>query len=77
ALHGLPPVFVSAAALDPLHDDSAALAARLAEAGVSHEFKRYPGVHHGFMQMADLLAEADQAFDDAAAFLRARWPRTR
>jgi len=77
ALHDLPPLFVSAAELDPLQDDSAALAARLAEAGVSHEFKRYAGVHHGFMQMADFLPEADQAFDDAAAFLRARWPGSR
>jgi acetyl esterase/lipase/DNA-binding GntR family transcriptional regulator len=72
ALAGLPPMFISAAELDPLHDDSTALAARLAEAGVSHEFKRYLGLHHGFMQMAGLLNEADQAFDDAAAFLRAR-----
>jgi acetyl esterase/lipase len=71
-LAGLPPLFISAAELDPLHDDSTALAARLAEAGVSHEFKRYTGLHHGFMQMAAFLPEADQAFDDAAAFLRAR-----
>jgi acetyl esterase/lipase/DNA-binding GntR family transcriptional regulator len=72
ALAGLPPMFISAAELDPLHDDSTALAARLAEAGVSHEFKRYLGLHHGFMQMAGFLPEADRAFDDAAAFLRAR-----
>jgi acetyl esterase/lipase len=70
-------LFVSAAELDPLHDDSGALAARLAEAGVSHEFKRHAGVHHGFMQMADLLPDADKAFDDAAAFLGARWPGSR
>lgn len=75
ALHGLPPLFVSAAELDPLHDDSAALTARLAEAGVSHEFKRYAGLHHGFMQMAGFLPEADRAFDDAAAFVRAHTAR--
>jgi acetyl esterase/lipase/DNA-binding GntR family transcriptional regulator len=72
SLHSLPPLFVSAAELDPLHDDSARLAARLAEAGVAHEFKPYPGLHHGFMQMAGFLSEADAAFDDAAAFLHAR-----
>jgi acetyl esterase/lipase/DNA-binding FadR family transcriptional regulator len=69
-LQGLPPLFVSAAELDPLHDDSAALAARLAGAGVTHEFRRYAGVHHGFMQMAAFLPEAERAFDDAAAFVR-------
>jgi acetyl esterase/lipase/DNA-binding FadR family transcriptional regulator len=74
-LRGLPALFITAAELDPLHDDSAALAARLAEAGVSHEFKRYAGVHHGFMQMAGFLPEADRAFDDAAAFVRARCER--
>jgi acetyl esterase/lipase/DNA-binding transcriptional regulator YhcF (GntR family) len=69
SLAGLPPLFVTAAELDPLHDDSVQLAARLAEAGVSHQFKRYAGLHHGFMQMAGFLPEADRAFDDAAAFI--------
>ena len=73
SLDGLPPLLVTAAELDPLHDDSAALAARLAQAGTPFEFKRYAGLHHGFMQMAGLLPESDRAFDDAAAFLRARF----
>jgi acetyl esterase/lipase len=50
------------------------LAARLAEAGTPFEFRRYAGLHHGFMQMAAALPEADAAFDDAATFLRARFP---
>ena len=70
SLAGLPPLLVTAAQLDPLHDDSAALAARLAREGVEHRFISYPGVHHGFMQMAAHLPEADRAFDDAAAFVR-------
>jgi acetyl esterase/lipase/DNA-binding GntR family transcriptional regulator len=70
SLAGLPPLLVAAAELDPLHDDSAALAARLAREGVDHRFIRYTGLHHGFMQMAGLLPEADRAFDDAAAFVR-------
>jgi acetyl esterase/lipase/DNA-binding GntR family transcriptional regulator len=70
SLAGLPPLLVTAAQLDPLHDDSAALAARLAHEGVEHRFISYPGVHHGFMQMAAHLPEADRAFDDAAAFVR-------
>ena len=70
SMHDLPPMLVTAAELDPLHDDSTALAARLAEAGTRFEFKRYEGLHHGFMQLAGALPEADRAFDDAAAFLR-------
>ena len=76
SLRGLPPMFVSAAELDPLHDDSARLAARLAESGVAHQFKPYAGLHHGFMQMAGLLPEADKAFDDAADFLRTPLSKT-
>ena len=76
SLRGLPPLFVSAAELDPLHDDSARLAARLAESGVAHQFKPYAGLHHGFMQMAGLLPEADRAFDDAAAFVQAHFSKT-
>jgi acetyl esterase/lipase/DNA-binding transcriptional regulator YhcF (GntR family) len=73
SFEGLPPLFLTAAELDPLHDDSVQLAARLAESGVDHQFVRYRGLHHGFMQMAGHLPEADRAFDDAAAFLRARF----
>jgi acetyl esterase/lipase/DNA-binding transcriptional regulator YhcF (GntR family) len=70
SLAGLPPLLITAAELDPLHDDSVGLAARLAREGASHRFIRYPGLHHGFMQMAGSLLEADRAFDDAAAFVR-------
>jgi acetyl esterase len=76
-LAGLPPLLVTAAELDPLHDDSVQLAARLAQQGVDHRFIRYPGLHHGFMQMAAYLPEADRAFDDAAAFLRAHLSQPR
>jgi len=77
SLLGLPPLLVTAAELDPLHDDSVQLAARLAQEGVDHRFIRYPGLHHGFMQMAAFLPEADRAFDDAAAFLRAHLSQPR
>lgn len=71
-LSGLPPLFVTGAGLDPLYDDSARLAERLARAGTSFEFRNYPGMNHGFMQMGGELPEAYQPFLDAAAFLRAR-----
>lgn len=69
---GLPPLLVTGAELDPLFDDSAALAKKLAETDTPFEFRRYAGMNHGFMQMASALPEARQAFRDAAAFLRGR-----
>ncbi len=71
-LSGLPPLLVTAAELDPLFDDSTALAKRLADTDTPFEFRRYAGMNHGFMQLASELPEARLAFDDAAAFLRAR-----
>lgn len=68
-LSGLPPLFVTAAGLDPLRDDSTALAQRLARTNTPFEFKLYEGVVHGFMQMGSVLPEARTAFSDAAAFL--------
>lgn len=68
-LSGLPPLFVTAAGLDPLRDDSTALAQRLARTNTPFEFKLYEGVVHGFMQMGSMLPEARTAFSDAAAFL--------
>jgi acetyl esterase/lipase/DNA-binding GntR family transcriptional regulator len=68
-LSGLPPLFITAAGLDPLRDDTIALAGRLAHTNTPFEFKLYEGVVHGFMQMGSRLPEARAAFSDAAAFL--------
>lgn len=68
-LSGLPPLLVTAAGLDPLRDDSTALAQRLTRTNTPFEFKLYEGVVHGFMQMGNHLPEARTAFSDAAAFL--------
>lgn len=73
-LTGLPPLFVNAAGLDPLRDDSVQLAQRLARVGVPFEFKVYEGVIHGFMQMSRELPEAMTAFKDAATFIHAHAP---
>lgn len=73
-LNHLPPLFLNAAGLDPLRDDTVALADKLARTGTPFEFRRYEGVVHGFMQQADVLPEARQAFEDAAAFIRSRRP---
>lgn len=69
-LRGLPPIFMNAAGLDPLRDDSLLLAQRLAEANVPCQLKVVEGVVHGFMQMSNELPEAMAAFKDAAAFTR-------
>jgi len=70
----LPPLFLNAAGLDPLRDDTVALADKLARTDTPFEFRRCEGVVHGFMQMAAVLPEARQAFEDAAAFIRSRRP---
>ena len=48
----LPPVLLTAAALDPLRDDAEALGLKLAAAHVPHRYILYPGVPHGFLKMA-------------------------
>lgn len=71
-LSGLPPLLVTAAGLDPLRDDSVRLAQKLSMTNTRFNFKTYPGVIHGFMQMASVLPEAQEAFSDAAAFLQSQ-----
>lgn len=64
-LSGLPPCVVAAAELDPLCDDSPALAERLQAAGVPHTLRIYTGVVHGFLHMTRMVPKARQALDDA------------
>ncbi len=69
-LRGLPPAFIAASALDPLLDDSRALAQLLGEVGVAHELVVYEGVLHGFLHLSRIVAKATQALDAGAAALR-------
>jgi acetyl esterase/lipase len=69
-LAGLPPLFINAAGLDPLKDDTVMLARCLTEVAARFEFKIYEGVNHGFMQMSSELPEAMTAFKDAATFIQ-------
>ena len=69
-LRGLPPAFIAASALDPLLDDSRALAALLGEAGVAHELVIYDGVLHGFLHLSRMVTKAMQALDAGAGALR-------
>jgi len=69
-LRGLPPAFIAATDLDPLLDDSRALAELLAAAGVAHELIVYEGVLHGFLHLSRMVSKSMQAVDAGAAALR-------
>ncbi|MGV8965216.1 MAG: acetyl esterase [Cellulomonas sp.] len=67
---GVPPCYVAASGLDPLRDDSLALAALLEGAGVPHRLRVFDGVLHGFLHYSRMLPEAGEALADGATFYR-------
>jgi acetyl esterase len=69
-LRGLPPAIIAAAELDPLLDDSRAMAELMSEAGVANELTIYPGVLHGFLHYSRMVDTAMRALDESAAALR-------
>ena len=71
-LRGLPPLYVSAAELDPLRDDSDRLAAKLALAGVDFDYRLWRGVCHACIMMSRMLPAADLQIAEVADFLRRR-----
>ncbi len=71
-LRGLPPLYVSAAELDPLRDDSERLARRLIEAGVDFDFRLWRGVTHACFGMSRGIAAARGFIDEIARFLAGR-----
>ncbi|WP_235890666.1 alpha/beta hydrolase [Martelella alba] len=70
ALAALPPLFINAAAIDPLRSDSEMLAERLVALGRRDIYRLHGGVVHGFMQMGSVLAEARSAAEEAAKAFR-------
>lgn len=74
-LGGLPPAWILSAEYDPLRDEAEAYAARLREAGVAAQLRRYPGMIHGFFQMAGILDDGKKAILEAASALRDAWRR--
>jgi acetyl esterase len=73
----VPPALVITAEFDPLRDEGEAYAARLREAGVPVEVKRYNGMIHGFFSLGHVMEQGKKAVADAAAGLRAAFAKSR
>ena len=71
SFEGLPPAFVLTAEYDPLRDEGADYADKLAVAGVPVTYRMYEGATHGFWQMSRLAPIAQQALDECGDALRA------
>ncbi len=75
-LKGLPPTTIITAEIDPLHNDGAMLANKLAAEGVKVNSRNYEGVTHEFFGMAAVVPEAKAAQAYAADQLKAAFKST-
>ena len=66
---GLPAALIITAEYDTLRDEAAAYAERLRSAGVDVRYTCYPGMVHGFQQMAGLVGAAQAVLDEITAFV--------
>jgi acetyl esterase len=71
---GLPPLYLTLAAADPVADDMRELARRLAKSGVPYQVREYPGTVHSALQMAARSAAARRAPADTWCAIRNCWP---
>jgi acetyl esterase len=69
-LAGVAPAIVATAEFDPLRDEGAAYAARLADAGVPTQYVPGPGLIHGFAGFLGVVDAADATVADILARLR-------
>jgi acetyl esterase len=65
----LPPAWVMTAGCDPLRDEGAAYAQKLAAAGVAVKHDTYPGLFHGVISMTGVIPAARAALTDGIAEL--------
>ena len=72
-LAGLPPIRIQGGEDDIILSDGERLAERAREAGVSVEHQTYPDMPHVFELYPGVLAQAEAAIADIAAFLAAHW----
>jgi len=69
-LSGVAPAAVLTCEYDPLSDEGAAYAERLAEAGVPTVHHRYDGLIHGVARMPDITPRAWELLEDSVRALR-------
>jgi len=74
-LANLPPTLIVAAEFDTLRDEAEAYASKLRAARVSEAYTCWPGMIHGFLQMAGLVDDARHAIHEIATFLRTHTAR--
>ncbi|HKU85948.1 MAG TPA: alpha/beta hydrolase [Casimicrobiaceae bacterium] len=67
---GLPAALIVTAEYDTLRDEGAAYAERLQKAGVEVRYTCYPGMVHGFQQMAGLVAAAQAVVQEISSFVK-------
>jgi acetyl esterase len=73
AMAKLPPLYLCAAGLDALRDDTLTLADRLAGLGVPHQLSVRERLGHSFLGFARMVEEARAALDDAGRFIAGQW----
>ena len=69
-LRGLPPLYIAAAELDPLLDDSVMLAGRLKQDAQPYQWRLWPGLAHGAFQMSRELEPVRGYIAEIGAFLK-------
>ncbi len=69
-LSGLPPAMVVTAEYDPLCDEGEMYAAKLTEAGVTVQYKCWPGMNHGFFFWVCIVDRAGVAMAETCQWLR-------
>lgn len=69
-LTGLPSTHMTVTECDVLHDENVAMCEKLNRSGVAVESVIYPGTAHSFLEAVSISAASNEAFDNAARWLR-------